>query len=124
MSKIKCLTVDREFIGQEWFGYLFSELILFRIRENLLVAKRFGISKKFRSPKPPNGRLGNYRISETEVSDRRELSSEEEPDFQGIITLWSSQPENLKNPIDFMPLFSYNWATDEIPLEIGRRAQG
>jgi hypothetical protein len=31
--------------------------------------------KHILSPKPPDDRLGTYRISETEVSDRRELSS-------------------------------------------------
>jgi hypothetical protein len=45
VNKIKCLTADREFIGQEWFGYLLSKLILFRIRirENLLVTNARGI---------------------------------------------------------------------------------
>ena len=33
--------------------------------------------KHILSPKPPDDRLGTYRISETEVSDRRELSSKQ-----------------------------------------------
>jgi len=45
VNKIKCLTADREFIGQEWFEYLLSKLILFRIRirENFLVTNARGI---------------------------------------------------------------------------------
>ncbi len=58
VAKIKCLTADREFIGQEWFRYLLSKLILFRIRihENFLVMNARGIpvpaKRLFRGLKP------------------------------------------------------------------------
>src|SRR4030043_959511 len=42
---IRCLTADREFIGEKWFSYLIEKRILFRIRikENILVANSKGI---------------------------------------------------------------------------------
>jgi hypothetical protein len=63
ITKIKCLTADREFIGQEWFGYLLNKLILFRIRihENFLVTNARGIpvpaKRLFRGLRP-----GEWRV--------------------------------------------------------------
>ena len=49
LRKIKCLTGDREFIGQAWFRYLLDKTIPFRMRikENIMVTNSRG------APVPP-----------------------------------------------------------------------
>lgn len=46
--KIQCLTADREFLGEEWFGYLVASAIPFRIRirENMWITNASGVATK------------------------------------------------------------------------------
>lgn len=61
--KIKCLTADREFIGNKWFAYLLNEKIPFRIRikDNFMINSSKGhkvpVKILFRNLKPGETRI-------------------------------------------------------------------
>lgn len=64
-SQIKCLIMDREFIGQEWLHWLDRKQIAYivRIKDNTLVNERLGVKKYRRtlsSKKFKNRRLSIY----------------------------------------------------------------
>ena len=50
IGKIQCLTADREFLGEAWFGYLLASAIPFRIRirENMWITNARGVATKAR----------------------------------------------------------------------------
>ena len=64
-SQIKCLIMDREFIGQEWLQWLDRKQIAYivRIKDNTLVNERLGVKKyrrRLSSKKFKNRRLSIY----------------------------------------------------------------
>ena len=64
-SQIKCLLMDREFIGQEWLQWLDRKQIAYivRIKDNTLANERFGVRKyrrKLSAKKFKNRRLSIY----------------------------------------------------------------
>ena len=97
VDKIKCLTADREFIGEDWFSFLIKKGISFRIRirQNMLVSNSRGIlvpaHTLFRMLK-----VGEYMILE----GRRSVSGLELfvigvrlPDGEYLILVCDKEPE-------------------------------
>ena len=97
-EKIKCLTADREFIGNQWFGYLLKSFIHFRIRirENFQVTNAKGqfvaVKTLFRDLKP-----GKYKV----LRGRRNVLGHEllvvgsvAPDGEYLIVVTNQDPQN------------------------------
>jgi hypothetical protein len=94
---IRCLTADREFIGEEWFSYLIDKCILFRIRikENFLVANSRGILV------PVKTLFRGLGVGETQVLEgRRSVLGQELfiighclPDGEYLIIVTNDEPE-------------------------------
>lgn len=94
---IRCLTADREFIGEKWFAYLIEKGILFRIRikENILVANSKGIFV------PVKTLFSELRIGETQVlkGQRTVLGQKlfiiglRLPDGEYLIVVTNDEPE-------------------------------
>jgi hypothetical protein len=54
LQRIECLLADREFVGEEWFGYLLEKKLPFniRIKDNFLLPNGKAVKSLFRDVKP------------------------------------------------------------------------
>jgi hypothetical protein len=98
IAKIKCLTADREFIGQLWFSYLLENFIHFRIRirDNFQVTNAKGqlvsVKTLFRDLKP-----GKYKIlrgRRTVLGHKLFVVGSLAPDGEYLIVVTAEDPQH------------------------------
>jgi hypothetical protein len=98
IANIKCLTADREFIGQEWFAYLLENLIHFRIRirENFKVTNARGqlvaVKTLFKDLKP--GKYKVLRGQRNVLGHNLFVVGSIAPDGEYLIVVTAKDPQN------------------------------
>ena len=98
IAKINCLTADREFIGQHWFGYLLERSIHFRsrIRDNFQVTNAKGqpvsVKTLFRDLRP-----GKYKVLRGQrrvLGHKLFVIGSLAPDGQYLIVVTAKDPQH------------------------------